>query len=313
MKKLLLVLCIAASAAIGRGQAYDTKAIAASPYIAENSGVPASAENVLETKLRNLINSSGMVSDPNQRFILTAKVNPLTEDVTPTTPPKYVYTLSLNLYFGDGISGKLFSSSSFETKGVGNTKEKAYLAAIRALSPNDPALKTMLNEAQENVIEYYLSQGPSIIKQAEAAMKTQNYDEAFFLLDQIPSACPALFAQANNLKMKVYETLITEEGNRELAEARAIWNAGQDREAADRAGEILARINPQSHAYKEAQALHSQIAARVKAIDNREWNLTLQKQKDDTAVKKASLQAAKEIAVAQAKNQPKTVYRVYWW
>lgn len=313
MKKLFLILLIAMSAGSVFGQARNMNGITVSPYVAENSGVPVSAEATLHNKLANLINASGMISDPNQRFVLTAQVNPLTEDVTPTTPPKFVYTLNVSLYFGDGVSGKLFSSASFETKGVGNSKEKAYLAALKALSPNDPALKAMLREGQGKVMEYYLSQGPSILKQAETALKSQNYDEAFFLLEQIPSACPDLFAQASDMKMKAYQMLITEEGNRELAEARAIWNAGQDREAADRAGAILAGINPQSPAYKEAQALHNQIAAKVKAIDNREWNLTLQKQKDETAVRKASLQAAKEIAVAQAKNQPKTVYRVYWW
>ncbi len=314
MKKNLILLVVSILCSIySYGQASDLNGIAVSPYVSPDCGVPQSAETVLETKLRNLIGAAQMIADPNQRFILTAHVVPLTEDVTPTTPAKYVYTLNINLYFGDGINGKLFSSYSLESKGVGNSKAKAYLAALKAVNPNDPELKAMLKEAQLKVVEYYISQGPSIIKQAQAAAKSQNYEEAFFLLDQIPSACPDLYAQANDIKMQVYHSMISEDGTRDLAEATAIWNAAQDREAADRAGAILARINPQSPAFKEAQALHSKIAARVKAIDDREWNLILQKEKDETAVKKAQLQATKEIALARAKNQPKTIYRINWW
>lgn len=314
MKKNILFLLFAVLFSLNaNAQSSDLKGISVSPYVAPDSGVPTSAENVLESKLRNLISASGMISDPNQRFILTAHVVPLTEDVTPTTPAKYVYTLSVTLYFGDGVNGKLFASSNFETKGVGDSKSKAYLSALRALNANDPKLKDMLKQAQVKVVEYYLSQGPSILKQAEAAAKTQNYDEAFFLLEQIPSACPDLYAKAADLKMKLYHNYISEEGSRDIAEATAIWNAGQDREAADKAGAILARINPQSPAFKEAQALHNKIAARIKVTEDREWNLTLQKQKDETAVRKAQLQASKELALAHAKNQPKTVYYVRWW
>lgn len=313
MRKYICLLILVIITIKVWGQATDVNAVAVSPYVAPNCGIPPSAETVLESKLTNLILASGMISDPNQRFILTAQVTTLTEDVTATAPVQYVYTLSVNLYFGDGIDGKLFASSNFETKGVGVSKEKAYLAALKALSPNDPKLKAMLKDAQEKVVEYYDSQGPSILRQAEEATNKQNYDEAFYLLNQIPSTCPDLFAEANDMKIKVYNASVSEEGERLLAEARDIWNNGQNKEAADRAGAILASIDPQSSAYKEAQTLHSQIAAKMKSIDDSEWNVTLQQPKDDKSVRKAQLKTAKEIAVARAKNQPKAVYRSHWW
>lgn len=313
MKRIYLLLLLAFSVINALAQSAANNGIAVSPYVASDSGVPNSAEAVLENKLRNLITGSGMIADANQRFILTAQVTPLSEDVTDTAPVKYVYTLSVNLYFGDGISGKLFTSANFETKGVGNSKSKAYLAALKSLSPGDSNLKSMLKDAQAKVIDYYTSQGPSLLSQAQAAANMQNYDEAFFLLDQIPSACPDLFEKANEMKMQIYHTAIAEDGERELAQARAIWNAGQDRDAADRAGQILAKINPQSPAFKEAQALHNQISSRIKAIDDREWNFELQKQKDETSVRREQLRAVKDIAVAKAKNQPKTIYHIRWW
>lgn len=300
-------------AALCRGQQADANGISVTPYVAENSGVPMSAEKVLETKLTNLITSAGMHASPNQAFILTAHIVVLSEDVTVSAPAQYTYTLGINLYFGDGMNGNLYSSADFETKGVGTSKDKAYLMALKSLNPRDPKLKAMLKEGENRVIQYYLSQGPSIIMEAQNLANRQQYDQAFFLLDQIPSACPDLFAQATAIKLNIYNKQLSEEGATALAEARSIWNAGQDRAAADKAGRILARINPQSPAYNEAQKFASQIAERIKALDQREWNFTLQQQKDETEVRKQSLRAAKEIALAQAKNQPKTVYKIYWW
>lgn len=313
MKKLFLILCLLIQSGMGWCQQIDSNGISVTPYVAENSGIPASAYTVLETKLTNIITSAGMHASPNQAFILTAHIVVLSEDVTATTPPQYAYTLGINLYFGDGMNGNLYSSADFEAKGVGTSKAKAYLMALKNLNPKDPKLKAMLKEGENRVIDYYLSQGPSIIREAQTLANNQQYDQAFYVLDQIPSACPALYAQATALKMDIYNKIISEEGASALAEARAVWNAGQDRVAADKAGRILAKINPQSPAYREAQMLASQIAERVNALDNREWNFTLQQQRDETEVRKETLRAAKEVAIAQAKNQPKTVYRIYWW
>ena len=314
MKKVLLLIGIFALLNnFAHAQQADMNAIALTPYVADNSGVPPASTKALETKLTNLITAAGMKASPNQRFILTGHVVVLTEDVTPTAPPQYVYTLGINLYMGDGMTGNLYSSADFEAKGVGNTKDKAYLMALKNLNPRDPRLKAMLQEGEQKIIDYYLSQGPSIISSAQALANNQEYDQALYVLDQIPSACPDLYAKANEVKMQIYNKQIAEDGASALAEARSIWSAGQDRAAADRAGAILATINPQSPAYKEAQTLSTQIAAKIKAMDDREWNFKLQQQKDETALKKQALQAARDVAVERARNQPKTIYKIYWW
>lgn len=314
MKKLLLaILLFHISTFVTFAQSVDTNGISVSAYVAPNSGVPPAATKVLETKLRNLISSSGMITAENQRFILTAHVVTLSEDVTATAPPQYAYTLGINLYYGDGMTGNLFASANFETKGVGTSKDKAYLMALRALKPTDPSLKAMLAEGKQKSIDYFLSQGPTILNEAQMCANNQDYEQAIYILDQIPSACTDLYAKANEMKINFYNKFLAEEGATALAQARSIWNAGQDRESADRAGAILASINPQSPAYKEAQTFANQIAARIKALDDREWQFKLQQQADETAVRKQSISAAREIAVAKAKNQPKTVYKVYWW
>ena len=310
LKYFLFLLALTTSSVL---LASDADKIEVSAYVAPNSGVPKASEKVLEGKLNNIITSAGFGATANQRFILTTKVNIITEDVTPTTPPMYAYTLSFDLYLGDGETGALFTSTQVEAKGVGNTKDKAYMQALKAINPRDPGMKQFLEEGKLKIIDYYEKNGSSIIKHAQTLANNQDFDGAIYELSTIPSACTALYEQANSLIQKYYAEQITQQGNADLAEAQAIWSAGMDRDAADRAGAVLAKINPQSPAYVKAQSLSKEIAARVKAIDQREWNLTLQKQKDETEVKKAQLQAARDVAVAYAKNQPKVVYRIHWW
>lgn len=313
MKKTFLSIVLLLCGALNT-YAQDENKVSLSSYVVENCGVPASNRDVLEAKLKNLITASGFGAELNQRFILTARVNVLNEEIlTATTPAMYAYTLSYDLYIGDGMEGTLFASTQIEAKGAGKSKDKAYAQALKALKTNSPELKAFVEEGKRKIVDYYNQQGQAIIQKAQMLANNQNFDEALWLLSSIPSACTALYAQANEAMVQIYSKQIAQEGASMLAEARAIWNAGQNREAADKAGALLAQINPQSPAFTEAQSLHNQIAARVKALDAREWAFMLQKQKDATDIRKAEIKSARDVAVAWAQNQPKTIYKIYWW
>ncbi len=313
MKILFIVLSFVLSCVIHL-HAQDEQKISLSSYVAENCGVPTTSQSNLDAVLKHVITGSGFAEEYNQRFILTAKVDVINEEIlSATTPPMYSYTLSYNLYIGDGIQGTLFASTQVESKGTGKSKDKAYSQALKGFKNNNPQMRAFVEEGKRKIIDYYNLNGASIIKNAQTLAQNQQFDEALWQLSTIPSACTALYNQANDLMMQIYDQQITQEGASMLAEARAIWNAGQNRDAADRAGALLAQINPQSPAFKEAQQLHNQIAAKVKAIDSREWAFRLQKQKDATSIAKAQISAAKEVAVAWAKNQPRTIYKIYWW
>lgn len=306
---LSLVFCCSTMSA----QNSDADKLQLTAYVAPNSGVPSSAVKVLETKLRNVITAVGFGAAENQRFILTTHVNVLTEDVTPTAPPQYAYTLQYDLCIGDGITNTLFASTQVEAKGIGLSKDKAYLMALKALNPRDPAIKEFVKEGKEKIIDYYNLNGESIIKTAINYANNQEYDEAIYELSTIPRECTALYDKASTLMAEFYDKQIAEEGSRMLSEAQAIWNAGQDRDAVDRAGAILAGINPRSPAYSRAQSLYKEMGARVKELDNREWNMELKKQQNEIDLQKETIRAARDVAVAYAQNQPQPIYNIHWW
>lgn len=322
MNKFLLAL-LASAMCLSVKAADDTRKITVTPYVAENSGVPQASMAVLESKLKSLVTQSGFGATSGDRIILTAHVTPISEDITPTAPPVYIYTLNFDLYIGDGFGGTLFNTLQIEGKGSGKTKDQAYLAALKSLNPNNPKLKAFIKEGQEKVLEYYELNGPSIIKKAESLAALQKYDEAAFELMSIPEGCTALYDQANNVLEAMFIKQVNEEGKRYLAAARNEWSSGQNKDAAERAGQHLAKINPSSVCYKEAESFQQEIAKHIKAIDNREWSFKMQQYKDDTAYRSKLLasqtklesqriSAARDMYVAAA-SRPNIVYRYSWW
>src|SRR5574344_1750815 len=137
MKRTLQLLCLLVISITSQAQSpeLDNQKIALSSYVAENCGVPVASLKILESKQTNIITTNGFGSEINQRFILTSRVNILSEDITETTPTMYAYKLSFDLFIGDGLSGTIFASTQVEAKGVGPTKDKAFLQALKALNP----------------------------------------------------------------------------------------------------------------------------------------------------------------------------------
>lgn len=294
--------------------AQNTQQINLSPYIDETSEIPASVEKVVYGKLGSIITSCGFGNVANQRFVLVPKASVVTEDVTETAPTMYAYTLNINLCIGDGVTGTLFSSKNVQVKGVGTSKGKAYMQAFNTLNGRDAELKAFVEKAKEKILQYYQLNGASILQHAKTLAGKQEFDAAIDELSSIPSACGPLYTQANQLMLSFYNKMLAQEGDKMLAQATAIWNASQDADAAERAGELLSQINPQSPAYAKAKVLFASIKKRISALDAREWKYKLQEQRNEHALNQARIAAARAIGTAWAKNRPRIVYHVHnWW
>lgn len=294
--------------------AQNTQQINVSPYIDETSEIPASVEKVVYGKLGSIITSCGFGNVANQRFVLVPKASVVTEDVTETAPTMYAYTLNINLCIGDGVTGTLFSSKNVQVKGVGTSKGKAYMQAFNTLNGRDAELKAFVEKAKEKILQYYQLNGASILQHAKTLAGKQEFDAAIDELSSIPSACGPLYTQANQLMLNFYNKMLAQEGDKMLAQATAIWNASQDADAAERAGELLSQINPQSPAYAKAKVLFASIKKRISALDAREWKYKLQEQRNEHALNQARIAAARAIGTAWAKNRPRIVYHVHnWW
>lgn len=297
----------------------DYGRIILSTYIdKQQTQLPSSAYNILQNKLSNIVSQNGLGGAMGGRFIITANCNLLTKDITPTTPPMHAYTLEVTFYIGDGIDGTLFSSFSITSKGVGETPDKAYLAALKSVKTNNPEFARFIEEGKTKIIEYYNSQCDFIITKAKSQATLENYDDALYQLVNIPEVCKDCFMKAQAELEGIYRSKINKECVMQLNKARAAWmprpNAEDTRSAAMEASKMLAEINPYADCYDDALNLMKQIGKKMEEIDNREWEFLKKMEENRHTEQLSAIKAAKEIEVARAKNQPKTIYNIRgWW
>ena len=302
------------------GKTYDDYGrIVLSTYIdKQKTQLPSTAYNVLQNKLNNIVSQNGLGGAMGGRFIITANCNLLTKDITTTAPPMHAYTLEVTFYIGDGIDGTLFSSFSITSKGVGETPDKAYLAALKSVKTNNPEFARFIEEGKTKILEYYNTQCDFIITKAKSQATLENYDEALYQLVNIPEVCKDCFMKAQSELMGIYRSKINKECVMQLNKARSAWmprSSGENAtDAAYEASQMLAEINPYADCYGEALDLMKQIGKKMEEIDKREWEFLKKMEENRHTEALSSIQAAKEIEVARAKNQPKTIYNIRgWW
>ncbi|WP_347374260.1 hypothetical protein [Aequorivita sp. Q41] len=310
MKKIFFTICLLFAVVIGTAQNSDSN-IALGTYIPyEMAQVPASARQILETKLGQMVTKNG-ISDVsyNSRFIITPNVSVMSKDVLAAAPPKVVLNLDITLYIGDGVNGTLYTSKSFNVKGVGSNETKAYIAAIKNMKTNSQDVQTFVTEGKKKIIDFFNSNCELIQKEANTLANQNRYEEALALLVNVPVNSTCYDKVGGSLKT-MFKKAIDRDCETQYAQATAIWNAGQDIDSANTAGAILASVDPASSCYSKVKSLFSKIEARVKVLSDRPWEYKLKVLDANVAVAKG----AQEVLMAYAKNQPSTVmYNIRGW
>ncbi len=313
---IMVIACLLASMTFAQDQAQtmdDAARIELSAYMDPSSSIPNNARKTLIDRMQKIITKNGMGSTKNTRFIMTANVRELNLEKSETAPVIYIYNLEVNFYIGDGIDGTLFSNCSLEVNAAGDSKEKAYMAALKKIKATDPQYQAFIDKGKKKIVDYYTAKCDFIITQAQTKAKNQDFDAALAELMQVPDVCKECYDKCMAAAQPIYQEKINQEGAKLLSEARGVWSAGQDVAAAEAASAILAQINPQSSAFAGAESLNAEMAKRVKELDKREWDFMLKQQQDEVDLEKASIKAIRDIGVAYGENQQPTTYNVVWW
>jgi len=272
--------------------------------------MPVAARASLENKLTQIVVKNGLGGGAfNTRFIISANITVATKDILPGPPPMHAMNLDVTLYIGDGFEGTVFSSQTISVKGVGTNETKAYMAGLKNINPNNPEFQAFVEKGKQKIIQYYKDNCDLIIKEAQTLAGMDKFDEAIFKLTGVPSACEECYVKAMNAVKPIFQQQINKECKFKLAEATGIWNAAQDMEAAEKAGVILATINPDAACIGEAKALSNKIAAKVKQIDDREWKYIVKDQQQESE----RIQAIRDIGVAYGKGPKANItYKSLW-
>ena len=295
------------------GKSNDAARITLAAFVPQQiDNMPDAARSMLANKLSQIVTQSGLGGSAfNQRFIITANINIMTKDITPTAPPMQAYTLDITLYIGDGIDGIKFASVSTTVKGVGESETKAYISALKNLKTTDPNYQSFIATGKTKIIEYYNSKCDFIIKEAQTLAVQNKCEEAIFKLTSVPEVCKDCYDKCMDAVAPIYKKQIDRECKMKFTEAGNIWAANQTVDAANEAGALLSTIEPSASCFGEIKALSIKIAARVKELDSRGWKYTLKEQAQESE----RIQAWRDVGVAYGNGQPKSItYNIRgWW
>ena len=276
--------------------------------LVSNEGLSGNTIQYIESKLKNIIsvNENWEATDWS-RLVLAVKIHPTRQDVTPTAPVKVNMEFDVFISIGDVTDNHIFKTAKITLGGIGSSEEQAYVAAIKTLLPNNGSITNLLNETRPIAESYYKNHCSQIIQKASALAKTNNYDEAIYLLTSIPEICKECHEKCMKLAQTAYKQKIDYEGLQLLKQARTEWMAGQDKEAAGRVAEIMKGIDPNSSAYFEVKKLQNTITNKLNEDDRREWELKVKQMHAKHETTLSIIEAAKNIGIAWLQSRPQNV------
>ena len=314
MKRFFLAIACLLSIALLQAQEAeanhisDKDRVALTPVI-EDSNIPANAHKQLINKMTQIAAKNGCAATSNSRFVITCSADVLTQDITPTAPPMHAYTLAIHFYVGDGVEGRLFSSTTIEAKGVGQTPDKAYLNALKNVKVNDPAFKALVDKGKTEIINYYNTQCDLVIAEAKAKAARQEYTAALEQLTGVPQVCEECYRKALDQSVVVYHAWRDQVCNMALNKAQIAWS----KRDIDATAKALEDVPVDGACYDEAKALRQAISAKLDANERKEWDLKMEEfdnrmrmQQESVAIQRQQATAA---GAATAVSAPKEQIR----
>ncbi|MFY7944972.1 MAG: hypothetical protein ACOVNZ_10330, partial [Crocinitomicaceae bacterium] len=207
-------------------------------------------QSALENRLSQIVSKYGIADNGlNKRFTIVPRITITDKSITSTAPAMHVMVMEVSFFIGDGVDGKLFSSYSISSKGVGENETKAYMAALKNIKTTDPKFELFISEGKKKILEYYNSQCDFMLKDAKTLSAKSEYEEALSLLSSIPQVCSSCYERANELTGIIYRKKIDYECTKLYDEANSIWSAKQDENGANEAARLLIQIDPLSSCF----------------------------------------------------------------
>ena len=326
MKKILSIIILILSctyACFARTTSEDRVYI--SVIIPDNEEIPEEAARQLDQKLTQLLTDNGMAStDTGNRFAITPRVSVISKGIVPGPPSKVSMKLDLTFIIGDAEENKVFESVTVSTTGVGVNENKAFISAIKAIKPKMPELVSLLNNAKGKIIQYYRAKCDKIISDAAVEASRRNYEEAIYMLSQVPDLCDCAY-ECQSLMIE-YNTALTNNTATELLnEAKARWAASPNSDGASAVADIITRIPANTPSQADIDDLVDEINTKIRNDEHKEWEFKmkqyndsiakqkryekaqLEQQRADNAMRRQSIESARQIGLAYAQNRPKTI------
>lgn len=273
MKRILLLLALVLPLA-AFCQQNDADRISISAVIPDYKDIPAEALQNLEGKLQSLVTAQGNADRQTDRFLITARVDVTNKDITQTAPPKVSMKMDITFIIGDVLEDKVYGTHTISTAGIGVNETKAYIQAFQRIKPNNPSLQKFVTDAKHKILDYYNGNCGFIVSDAERKAKMGQYDEALTQLITVPSVCADCYATCQAKSLEVYElrkqaeaAKLDKEGRELIRQARSAWSVKHDYECAQKALDLLAKVDPDAACVAEADKFVTEINDHLRKVE----------------------------------------------
>ena len=206
-----------------------------------------------------------------------------------------------------------FTSFTRGVKGRGTNKSNAIAKGISAIKLDDHHFSAFCEDSKQKVFSYYETNMGSIIAKAQNAAKMRSFDEALYILAEIPEECPSYNKRVAPLISQYYKQQMDLYGEQVLAQARSAWAANPNAAGAAEVATILANLPPSCSSSAAARQFVGQITSKVESLEKWERNYMDKQLAYEHDERKAIISASKAVAIAYANNQPKQITKVYLW
>jgi len=307
------------------------------PYIDESncSAMPNGICEILTQKLNNIISQNGIQSQMGQsRFVLTCNVTEESKNVLATSPTQIAYVLNVYLYLGDGETGTKYINESFQTKGVGNTEEKAYRNAIKNIQAKSQQMTEFVGKGSAKILDYYEKNREQILSSIRSCVAGNNLEQAAYELCLIPQEC-TYYNDVQTILGKVSDRIVDNKSSDFFLQAKSVWASEQNESTANQVADLITQIDANASCYAEAHKFLESVTVRMEQLNNREWaarqrqlsherememvrennrntetQMRIQAQRNTNI---AVIKAVRDVAVEYAKRRPRVVYHVHGW
>ena len=310
---------------LAQTSANDFGKISLNVVLPENKDIPEEAQRLLETKLKQIVTRNGIADNGiNERFVITAKTSIIEKDIAPSMPPRISQKLELTFIIGDVLENKIYETASITLSGMGTNETKAFISAFQNIIPDNKFFTEMTQKAKEKIAQYYNVNCEKYFQKAKVLEKSQHFAEAVYTLAQVPDVSENCYNRAQEKAMELVVMKINFDAETLLKQAQAQWAGANTLENATKTLEILGQINVMAACQSQVQTLITTINDKLRADEKREWEFKMQQYNDAKAreqrdfdfqvkkhddkhqLSKQGLEVVREVALAFAKNQPKT-------
>lgn len=315
--------------------------------VPERENIPSEAAKQLQVKLQQLVAANGIASDDvNNRFVITAKASILTKDIIPGPPISVSQNIDFTIIIGDAVENKIFETFTISTTGVGQNENKSFISAIKNIKPKSKELIAFLEKGKQDIVSYYNSRCAQVKQEAQSLAAARKYDAAIYQLMLIPDVCDCA-NDCQELAIQYSKEYTINHAAQLLNEAKAAWAQSPNATGAAKAADIITRIPANTPSQPAIESLTKEINSKLRSDEKKEWEFRMQKYKDeqanhereqamraeqqradneyrsrqqaannayrtrqqaaDNAARKQLIDAYRQVGLAYANNQPKTI------